>query len=127
MSETILATIVGGIIASIVPVIVQLIEYKKWKKTLKVDFLKDKRSRLESVYNKVKSELLDAMLSGKYPHDLVDKINTAFPVSVLEKVSEFTSKKKHSVHETHMWYMEICEAMQKSIDIIDLEIESTIK
>lgn len=130
MSDTIWATILGagiGIIASITAVwITGYFENQKWKKTQKVNNLKEKKRKLEKRFQEARELLLKNMSSGAYDINMLANIVSLFPTKVLQTIQTFTAKKNPDNKEINDSYIKICVAMEDSLSDIDDEIEKII-
>lgn len=66
MSEVLIGVIIGGLIASIMPIINIVYDYKKWKKQLKINHLKEKRNKLEIAYKEALEILEQCIANDEY-------------------------------------------------------------
>jgi gas vesicle protein len=60
MSETILGILIGGFLGIVGSLIVAGFDYKKWKKTEKINILRKEEERLEKRYDEEKEKSKDA-------------------------------------------------------------------
>ena len=54
MNEQLIGVIVGALIASLMPAVTLLFEYKRWKKQKLLEHYKNERDRLEKLYSEIR-------------------------------------------------------------------------
>ena len=127
MSDALVGVIIGGLIASITPVVNLIYKDKKWRKEKRIENLRIKKEELERKYGECREKLYEGLQEGSYDADMVFNFEIIFPQNVSEAFSNmmydedksFEAKKKHS-------FLIITE-MKKSLVKIDKEIEEELK
>jgi hypothetical protein len=124
MSETLQGVIIGGLIASITPLIVLWYEYKKWKKEKKIEFLRSRYVKLQNIYNKSIEHLHEGLKNKSFSIDLRTDIDLVMPTVVSEKCLELIKEKDDDKLQGKMYFVKL--AMKKNLEDIDLEIKKEI-
>ncbi len=122
MSETLKGVILGGIIASITPVITLLLNHFRWKKDAKLEYLKSERRRLEQLYSETMESLSEAMGKNQYSTKILSDIMILMPKNISD---EFHSWMKKGEDPTK-GHMNIAVEMKKSLAEIDNQIKELI-
>ncbi len=125
MSETLLGVLIGGLIASITPIITLNVEYKKWKKTIKIERLYKRKRDLENKYKKVIEELSSSMAKNSYSCEMIADFKVTFPKEVGDNFDEMMGDKKKRTDDTTMkfHFFKITSAMKKSIKELENKID----
>ena len=127
MWQTILATVVGGLLASIVPV-VGLIAENNWRyKSNQISYLKKRKSDCQKRFTEVKKKLLDGLENDYYDADALFEVIYNFPPNVSQAIENFMLDKDRSKENRKKHYHCILEEYQKAIAAIDGSLEKTIK
>jgi len=127
MSETIIGVIIGGLIASIMPVITLISEHRRWKRETKLEYLKTERARLESTYEKTLTEFAEGMKKNFYSSNMTSDIEILFPKEISDKFWGFIADKDKSEEKCRNAYFELALAMKKSLKELDSQIRDTIE
>ena len=126
MSEGLLGVVIGGILASFGTILTLIIENNRWKKEKRIEYLKDKKEKLDESYTKAISELNTALNEDNFPIDLVNNFRYQYPDGVANEFWKIFDDKDKSVENKKRHYWKICEEMKKSIVSIDTEIDRII-
>ncbi len=126
MSDTLLGVIIGGVLASITPLITLFINHAHWKQESKLNHLKFERQRLATLFEKTLAKLDEAMSKNIYPSDMISDIAMFMPNDVFKTFDEFLLQGNHSEQQCKQAYLEIAMAMKKALADIDKNINSLL-
>lgn len=126
MSDTLLGVIIGGIIAILGQSITLFINYLKWKKDKRIEYLQNKRQKLEVIFEKVNKEILKGIDQADYSMDIITDVLYLCPQIVVDAFSQFMDAKDKSRNIKMGNFNNIISAMKISISEIELEIEKFI-
>lgn len=70
--DAIIGVLVGGLIASIIPLITLRVNSEKWRKEKRILYLEQKKQKLEIVFNELNKDLFDALAGNKNNSKIVD-------------------------------------------------------
>ena len=126
MSDTLLGVIIGGVIAILGQSISLFINHIKWKKENRIQYLQNKRQKLEEIFKKVNEELSKGIENNDYSYDAITDVLYLCPDIVVDAFSQFMkqideSPKKNSRNLNH-----ITDAMKVSLSEIESQIEKLI-
>ncbi len=130
MSEAIIGligVIIGGLIVTVAQFITHFLNYRKWKKEIKIQHLRLRRDKLEQVFNKAKKEILDGMTKNSYDIDMISDLQFYFPKEVFQSFEKIITGKEEREFNKKMLFFLIIKEMKKSLAKIDEEIEEEIK
>ncbi len=127
MSDTLIAVIVGGFVASIVPITRLIFDYFRWKREAKLEQLRSERKRLETLYNKALKELPKALAEHTWPTDIVSDILILMPKEVTECIRSFVKDKDKTESKCRDAYTNITFTMKQSLSKVDKQIENLTK
>jgi gas vesicle protein len=126
MSDVLLGTIIGGVIASIIPTVTVIVEYKKWKKAQKLDNLRKKRDNLEKTYKKTIEGLKKGIINDYFTIEMIADFEILFPKDVLNSFQEYMKEDKKNKYQKAIKYQNIIKSMKRSISQIDKDIDSIL-
>ena len=126
MSDILLGTIIGGVIASIVPVITICVEYKKWKKAQTIDNLRKKREQLEKTYQETIQALKDGIINNYFTIEMIADFEIMFPQKVTKAFQEYMKEDKKNKYQKALLYQDIIKEMKRSLSKLDKKIEALL-
>lgn len=126
MSDVLLGTIIGGVIASVIPTVTMAVEYKKWKKAQKIDNLRKKRENLEETYKKTIEGLKEGIINDYFTIEMLADFEILFPKDVLNSFQEYMKEDKKDKYQKTIKYQGIIKSMKRSLSRIDEEIDSIL-
>lgn len=126
MTDVLLGTIIGGIIASIIPTVNTIVEYNKWKKTQRIDNLRRKRETLNQTYKQTIEGLKQGIIENYFTIEMIADFEILFPKEVLNSFQEYMREDKKNKNQKAIKYQNIIKSMNKSLAEIDNEIESIL-
>jgi type II secretory pathway pseudopilin PulG len=126
MSEALLGALVGGLLASIVPVFTLFTDSRRWRHEKKLDYLASERSRLEALFSKTLENLSDAMAKNSYPSQMTSDILVLMPKSIGDRFEAWMKEKPKDELKARNAYLDICLAMKKVLADVDAKITGLI-
>ena len=126
MSSTLMAVIIGGIIASITPIITLFINHRRWRIEQKLESLREERRRLEKKFEEIVKRILKSMEGGKYPIDMVSDMMVLMPKDAFDIFNKWLEEEDKTPKKGNEVALEISIAMKKHLVSIDKEIEDLL-
>jgi hypothetical protein len=126
MSDTIIGVIVGGLIASVSPIITLYWESKRWKREKLVEQLRRDRSKLESEYQLTLVEIHKGIENNFYSTDMVVNALVLMPKPVATAIDNFISEKNRTKERLKNLYENIHIEMKVSLLKIDGKISNAL-
>lgn len=123
MFEALVGVVIGGLIGIAGTVTGVCMEYQKWKKDRRADYLRSERARLEKLYTEISNRLPDNIVDGKYNIDLGTDILFRCPVDVSQAYRELIQEKDKTPETLRHHLFRIFAAMKQSLADIDRKIE----
>ena len=71
MSDTLLGVIIGGLIASITPIVMIILNHRQWKRQSALEQLRFERRRLEKIFRGNLKRFSKAITENSYPSDMI--------------------------------------------------------
>jgi hypothetical protein len=126
MSDTVIGVIVGGLIASIMPIISLIVNHKRWNLETKLEYFKGERKRLENLYSQTLERLNEAMRNNSYPSQMTSDILILMPKVVSDIFNDWMADPEQTHLKGKHTYMNIAVEMKKSLATIDAQIKELI-
>lgn len=128
MDKTLLAVIVGGLIASIAPIAKLVADHFRWKKEMQISHLREERDRLERLSKHVMSELDQLSKDGTYEPDtaIIGDILTTMPEEVGNVFREWVYRDDFSKKKFTEMQIRMSAEMNVSLANIDQRIKDLI-
>ena len=126
MSDTLIGVIVGGIIASIVPIINLWLGHKRWKSEASLEYLKSERRNKEELYSEILRKLADSMANNKYPIPMISDIMIFTPRAISDRFYSWMDEKNKDASKAREALLEISVEMKRSLAEIDEQIKQLI-
>ncbi len=122
MSDTLLGVIIGGLIASIGPLITLKMNHTKWKCEKKLEYLKEKRNKLEKACSGTLTKIAEGILKNNYSSDMMSDIDFLFPEKVSKAFENLMKEDDKTELKMQKHYYLIARAMKQSIAELDEDI-----
>ena len=126
MPDILLGVIIGGLIASITPIIMIILDHRRWKRQARLEQRRLERKRLEKVFRENLKRFSKAISENSYPSDMIMDFILTMPGGVSTKFKEFLANPNKTDATCKKAYISIVSSMKKSLSDIDHEIESII-
>ena len=126
MPDILLGVIIGGLIASITPIIMIILDHRRWKRQARLEQRRLERIRLEKVFRENLKRLSKAISENSYPSDMIMDFILTMPEGVSTKFKEFLANPNKTDATCKKAFINVVTSMKKSLSDIDQEIESII-
>ena len=126
MSEILIGVIIGGLIASITPVLTLIVDHRHWIRESKLEHLRSERKRLENKYSKNLKMFSKAIGENSYSSDMIMEFILTMPKDISTTFKEFMSDPNKTEAKSKKAYINTVLLMKKSLTDIDKKIEDII-
>jgi hypothetical protein len=126
MFDTLLGVIIGALIASITPIVMIILDNRRWKQQSKLEQLRFERRRLEKIFRENLNRFSKAIHENSYPSDMIMDFILTMPKEVSTKFKEFLAEPNKTDAKCKRAYISVVSSMKKNLSDIDSEIESII-
>ena len=122
MTEALWGVALGGLIASILPIIPIVVDHLRWKKEKKLEVLRNKRDRLEKMFREIGSGLHEEMLKDSHSINRITDIVVLSPKPVKDAFEKMINDPRKNPNNMKMHNVDISKAMKTALTEIDDEI-----
>ena len=126
MFDTLLGVIIGGLIASMTPIVMIILDHRRWKRQSTLDQLRFERKRLEKIFRENLKRLSRAITENSYPSDMIMDFILTMPKEVSTNFKEFLVDPNKTDSECKKAYINVFSSMKKTLSDIDSNIENII-
>ena len=126
MPDLLLAVIIGGLIASITPIVMIILDHRRWQRQATLEQRRLERKRLEKVFRENLKRFSKAISENSYPSDMIMDFILTMPKGVSTIFKEFLANPNKTDATCKKAYINVLSSMKKSLSDIDYEIESII-
>jgi len=126
MSDTLIGVIIGGVIASITPLVMLFLDHRRWQRESELEHLKSERKRLEKIFRENLKRFSKAIAENNYASDMIMDFLLTMPKEVSVKFKEFLADPNRTDSRSKKAYMGIVLSMKKILLEIDSKIENLI-
>ena len=126
MPDILLGVIIGGVVASITPIIMIILDHKRWQRRARLEQRRLERIRLEKLFRENLKRLSKAISENSYPSDMIMDFILTMPEGVSTKFKEFLANPNKTDATCKKAFINVVTSMKKSLSDIDHEIESII-
>ena len=126
MSETLLGVIIGGLIASVAPITMLILDYRRWQRQAMLEQLRLERKRLEKIFRLNLKKLSQAFAENSFPSDMIMDFILTMPKEVSTKFREFLADPDKTDAKYKKAYITLVSSMKKVLSDIDSRIEGII-
>ena len=126
MPDILLGVIIGGLIASITPIVIIILDHRRWQRQATLEHLRLERKRLEKVFRENLKRFSKAISENSYPSEMIMDFILTMPEEVSTKFKEFLADPKKTDVTCKKVLINVVSIMKKSLFDIDHEIESLI-
>ena len=125
MNEALLGVIIGGVIASILPIIIFFDSRSKWEKEKKMARLEQKKELYKNQFEKASQELLRLLEEKRTGADIFF-FDISLPEEVRKEYQKLLDERKSNPESIKSNYFRLDISMKKYIKTIDDEIDKLI-
>jgi hypothetical protein len=126
MSDILLGVIIGGLIASITPIVMIILDHRRWQRQSKLEQLRFERKRLEKIFRGNLKRFSKAIAENSYPSDMIMDFILTMPKEVSTKFKQFLADPNKTDEKCKKAYVNVVSSMKKTLSDIDNKIESII-
>jgi hypothetical protein len=126
MPDLLLGVIIGGLIASITPIVMIILDHRRWQRQATLEQRRLERKRLEKVFRENLKRFSKAISENSYPSDMIMDFILTMPGEVSTIFKEFLANPNKTDATCKKAYINVLSSMKKSLSDIDYEIESII-
>jgi hypothetical protein len=126
MSDTLIGVIIGGMIASITPLVMLILDHRRWQRESKLEHLRSERKRLERIFRENLQRLSKAISKNSYPSDMMMDFLLTMPEEISILFKEFLADPNKTDARCKKTYMSIVLSMKKTLSEIDSKMENII-
>ena len=126
MYDTLLGVIIGALIASVAPIVMIILDNRRWKQQSELEQLRFERRRLEKIFRENLKRFSKAIHENSYPSDMIMDFILTMPKEVSAKFKEFLADPNKTDENCRKAYVNVVSAMKLNLSAIDRKIESII-
>jgi len=126
MSDALIGVLIGGLIASIAPIVTLVMDHSRWKREAKLEYLKSERSRLEGLFAENLKKLGEAMKKNSYPSQLLSDFFVLMPKGVADEMNNWMEESDKTELKGKHAYFSISMQMKRSLSEIDQKIRELV-
>lgn len=126
MPDILLGVIIGGFIASITPIIVIILDHRRWQRQATFEQLRLEQKRLEKMFRENLKKFSKAISENSYPSDMIMDFILIMPSEISIKFKEFLANPNKTDAVCKKTIINVVSLMRKNLSDIDNEIERII-
>jgi hypothetical protein len=126
MSDILLGVIIGGLIASVTPIVMIILDHRRWQRQSSLEQLRFERKRLEKIFRENLKRFSKAITENSYPSDMIMDFILTMPKEVSSKFKEFLADPNKTDEKCKKAYIIVVSSMKKILSDIDSKIENII-
>ena len=126
MSDILIGVIIGGIIASITPLVMLILDHRRWQRESELEHLRSERKKLERIFRENLKRFSKAIVKNSYASDMIMDFLLTMPKEISIKFKEFLADPNKTDSRCKKAYMSIGLSMKKTLSEIDSKIENII-
>ena len=126
MPDILLGVIIGGLIASITPIVMIISDHRRWQRQAALEQLRLERKRLERMFRENLKRFSKAISENSYPSDMIMDFILTMPKEVSTKFKEFLANPNKTDATCKKALINVVSSMKKNLSDIDSKIEIKI-
>jgi hypothetical protein len=126
MPEILLGVIIGGLIATVTPIVLIILDHRRWQRQASLEQLRFERKRLERMFRENVKKFSKAISENSYPSDMIMDFILIMPSEISLKFKEFLAKPNKTDAVCKKTIINVVSLMRKDLSDIDNEIERII-
>ena len=126
MSDILIGVIIGGMIASITPLVMLILDHRRWQRESELEHLRSERKKLERIFRENLKRFSKAIVKNSYASDMIMDFLLTMPKEIAIKFKEFLADPNKTDSRCKKAYMSIGLSMKKTLSEIDSKIENII-
>ena len=126
MPDILLGVLIGGLIASITPIVMIFLDHRRWRRQSTLEQLRFERQRLERIFRGNLKRLSRAITENSYPSDMIMDFILTMPKEVSSRFKDFLADPNKTDATGKKVYVDLVLSMKKTLSDIDSKIENII-
>ena len=126
MSDILIGVIIGGMSASITPLVMLILDHRRWQRESELEHLRSERKKLERIFRENLKRFSKAIVKNSYASDMIMDFLLTMPKEISIKFKEFLADPNKTDSRCKKAYMSIGLSMKKTLSEIDSKIENII-
>ena len=126
MLDTLLGVIIGGMIASVTPIVMLILDRKRWHRQSTLEQLRFERKRHEKIFRENLKRFSKAIAENSYPSDMIMDFILTMPNEISIIFKEFLADPNKTDEKPKKTYLNVISSMKKILSDIDKKIENII-
>ena len=126
MLNTLVGVAIGGLIASTTPIIMLILDHRRWQQQTTLEHLRFERKRLENIFRENLKRLSKAIRENNYPSDMIMDFILTMPQDVSAKFKSFLADPNKTDAKCKNAYLNVFSSMKRTLSDIDDKIEGII-
>jgi len=126
MHDILLGVITGGLIASATPIVMLILDRKRWYLQSKLEQLRFERNRHEKIFRKSLKRFSKAIVENSYPSDMIMDFILTMPDEISLIFKEFLADPNKTDEKSKQVYLSLVSTMKTILSDIDKRIENII-
>mgnify|MGYP001819034078 FL=1 len=126
MADILIGVVLGGVIASITPIVMLILDHRRWQRESKLEHLRSERQKLEKIFRESLKRFSKAIAENNYASDMIMDFLLTMPKEISIKFKEFLADPNKTDSRTKKAYMGIVLSMKKTLSDMDNKIENII-
>ncbi len=123
MSDILLGVIIGGLIASITPIVMIILDHRRWQRQATIEQLRFERQQFEKIFRENLKRFSKAIAENSYPSDMIMDFILTMPKEVSTKFKEFLADPNKTDAKCKKVYINVVLTMKKILSDIDNKIK----
>ena len=126
MLDILLGVFIGALIASATPIVMLILDRKRWYLQSKLEQLRFERNRQEKIFRKSLKRFSKAIVENSYPSDMIMDFILTMPDEISLIFKEFLADPNKTDEKSKQIYLNVVTTMKTILSDIDKQIENII-
>ena len=126
MHDILIGVIIGGLIASAAPIVMLILDRKRWHLQSKLEQLRFERKRHEKIFRGSLKRFSKAIVENSYPSDMIMDFILTMPDEISLIFKEFLADPNKTDEKSKQVYLSIVSTMKTILSDVDKRIENII-
>lgn len=127
MSDVLIGVLVGGLIASIAPLVTAAYQHRRWRRESTLKHLRSERRSMERLFAENLRKLSDGIANNSYDTQMIADIAVFMPRVIGDLFEEWMHLQPKDPQAAKNTYLSICVEMKKVLANLDAQIRSEIE
>jgi hypothetical protein len=126
MNDILIGVIIGGLIASLAPIVMLISDYRRWQRQARLDHLRFERTRLEKIFRANLKKFSQAVAANSFTSDFIMDFVLTMPKEVSASFKEFLADPDKTDAKCNQARVAVVLSMKKTLAEIDGRIEAIL-